>query len=862
MQQQHTHNGLRRDSFSPPPASDTSFSSVVVDIDAIELEKENIQPLRQGRSAQTLARLFTTQHDDRAQQQAVMHGRFQAELAHIDDLDDPMDVYSRYVKWMIENYPQSAGQGNDSQLSPVLERALTDFKDDERYRNDPRFVKLLIIYSEKISNTIELFNYMEANGIGSEIAMYYEEFADFLESREEFDRAREVFVTGINRRARPLGRLKKQYEDFERRAQVYKDELELEAVASARSTSVPPQQHPQDHSAASSSGGESQRRVLGVKVSGTQSIHPNASAQGHVSLGQERSTSTTNSGTRSTGSSGPSRPNAKLQVYTDQPAQSSVSTKLKATSKSFTSQASTPWRDFGAEQVRRKENTREVTSWKGATLSSEDTVPRRLLPKLDVYRDPEEALPPPTETAPPSTRTSSFSDENKPPSPLAPPPAKHIPIITTVLDDAQSHSSHTHPTSNTQQAETHDRGSGGQKFPVTINANGRAERLMIDLTDIYVNDEEFSIEEIRARRYRYSWRHTNNLSVSSNSKQSPSASPPLPAPPPAGSSAKHYRDDPVSEPASDMRPQKKAQPDKEQDPLSTPYRTQAPSLSVKELLPQSPSDEERHFFGSRRRLTASPTMNTKYASEEMNKIFSDRSRTRRSIDSQWSAEDTQDVGRNELDNFTMAYSIPNLPPLSLPPFSRYLDSEIVNEFEDDDDQAVRTEGFATRLENGYSSTITQDIAALKRRRAEEMALGDNTRSSQGNRLSFREGNRLSSRFDPFKTQESDITIAIRQRTQQLQQKQDESAEGNDNARGTFGYLRSSLGRSSIGSLSSTQRRYGSEGGGQRSIERTGQDEMESPFIFKDGGTGLDVGMTVPMLEDEAPPEFINDLPYT
>ncbi|KAF9142846.1 hypothetical protein BGX30_002036 [Mortierella sp. GBA39] len=642
MQQQHTHNGLRRDSFSPPPASDTSFSSVVVDIDAIELEKENIQPLRQGRSALTLARLFTTQHDDRAQQQAVMHGRFQAELAHIDDLDDPMDVYSRYVKWMIENYPQSAGQGNDSQLSPVLERALTDFKGDERYRNDPRFVKLLIIYSEKISNTIELFNYMEANGIGSEIAMYYEEFADFLESREEFDRARKVFVTGINRRARPLGRLKKQYEDFERRAQVYKDELELEA-----------------------------------------------------------------------------------------------------------------------------------------------------------------ASPPPTETAPPSTRTSSFSDENKPPSPLAPAPAKHIPIITTVLDDAQSHSSHTHLTSNTQQAETHDRGSGGQKFPVTINANGRAERLMIDLTDIYVSDEEFSIEEIRARRYRYSWRHTNNLSVSSNSKQSPSASPPLPAPPPAGSSAKHYRDDPVSEPASDMPPQKKAQPDKEQDPLSTPYRTQAPSLSVKELLPQSPSDEERHFFGSRRRLTASPTMNTKYASEEMNKIFSDRSRTRRSIDSQWSAEDTQDVGRNELDNFTMAYSIPNLPPLSLPPFSRYLDSEIVNEFEDDDDQAVRTEGFVTRLENGYSSTITQDIAALKRRRAEEMALGDNTR-----------------------------------------------------------YLRSSLGRSSIGSLSSAQRRYGGEGGGQRSIEHTVQDELESPFIFKDGGAGLDVGMTVPMLEDEAPPAFINDLPYT
>jgi hypothetical protein len=252
-------------------------------------------------------------------------------------------------------------------------------------------------------------------------------------------------------------------------------------------------------------------------------------------------------------------------------------------------------------------------------------------------------------------------------------------------------------------------------------------------------------------------------------------------------------------------------------------------------------------------------MNTKYASEEMNKIFSDRSRTRRSMDSQWSAEDTQDVGWNELDNFTMAYSIPNLP-LTLPPLSReYLESEIVNEFEDDDDQEGRTEGFVRRLETGHSSTITQDIAALKRRRAEEMTLGDITQSSQGNRLSFREGNRLSSRFDPFRTQESDITIAIRQRTQQLQQGKSEGMEGKEN-RGTtaYGYLRPSLGRASFGSLSSVQRPYGSEGRGQSSVESSGQDELESPFmVFKDGAGNLDTGMAVPMLEDEAPPAFMD-----
>ncbi|KAF9106674.1 hypothetical protein BGX29_008823 [Mortierella sp. GBA35] len=804
-QKQHRQHGLNRDSFSPPSTPETfAFSaSPIVDIEAIELEKENIQPLRQGRSAQTLARLFATQHEDRAQEQAVMHGRFQAELANIDDLDDPMDVYSRYVKWMIENYPQSAGQGHDSQLTPVLERALMDFKDDQRYRNDPRFVKLLVMYSEKITNPVELFNFMEANGIGSEISMYYEEFADFLESREEFDRAREIFVTGINRRARPLGRLKKQYEDFERRAQIFKDEMELEAAESARALSAQQQQQQQQqhqhhqqrqpHSSAPNLGAGATRQVLGVKVSKSESVHSNASTQGHVPIGAVRSSlSSTSSGSRGTGSSGQSRPGAKLQVYSDQDAQPSAPTKSKTSSRNPTSQSSTPWKDFGAEQVRRKENIMEATSWKGATLSSEDTLPMRPYPKLEVYRDPS---------------------------------TPH----------------------------------GRQRFPVTTNANGKPECLTIDLNEIYVDEEEFSVEEIRARRHRYSWRRKDKY-TSTSSRQS-SSPPSPPQPPSAGSSSKHYRDDSEPGPAPGKHPQKKTHTENPQDPPTTPSRSPAPSASVGELFTRSVSDDERQYFRSKRRLTASPTLNTKYASAEMNKIFSDRSRTRRSMDSQWSAEDSQDVGEDELDNFTMAYSIPSLP-LNLPTFSReFLDSDAANEFEDDDDdQEGRTEGFIRSLENGYSSTITQDIAALKRRRAEEMALADNTQSSQRNRLSLRESMRLSSRFDPFKTQESDITIDIRQRTQQLQQEQQRSVEGIRDFLGssTYGYSRSSLGRASIGSSALTRSRFGSEEPSRTAVERTSQGQESSPTVFKDGAGSLDIGMTVPMLEDEAPPALLDE----
>ncbi|ORZ06296.1 Mad3/BUB1 homology region 1-domain-containing protein [Lobosporangium transversale] len=185
QQQQHHQDYSKERSLPPSPPRDSFSPSHVVDIDAIELEKENIQPIRQGRSAQVLSRLFSTQPVDRAHELALQHQRFQAELDRIDELKDPLDAYMRYVSWTIENYPQSGAQGHDSRLVSLLEQAIETFKDEERYRNDPRYVKLLILYSEKIEFPMDVFSFMETNKIGNEIAMFYEEHADYLESQEE-----------------------------------------------------------------------------------------------------------------------------------------------------------------------------------------------------------------------------------------------------------------------------------------------------------------------------------------------------------------------------------------------------------------------------------------------------------------------------------------------------------------------------------------------------------------------------------------------------------------------------------------------------------------------------------------------------
>lgn len=57
--------------------------------------------------------------------------------------DDPLQPRYEYVAWLEQSYPK---HGPESNLIPLLEDTLTTFKDDERYKQDPRFVELLVKY--------------------------------------------------------------------------------------------------------------------------------------------------------------------------------------------------------------------------------------------------------------------------------------------------------------------------------------------------------------------------------------------------------------------------------------------------------------------------------------------------------------------------------------------------------------------------------------------------------------------------------------------------------------------------------------------------------------------------------------------
>ena len=202
-------------------------SDDLIDFEVIENQKENIQSLPSGRSAKALAQLYTppltssgAHAPSPSQAQDANNAvrlQFEKEVMAMDESDDPLDIYDRYVKWTLDAYP-SAQNTPQSQLCPLLERATRAFQSSPQYKNDARYLKLWLHYIRFFSDAPrETFAYLARHNIGDGLALYYEEFAAWLESAGRYTQAEEIYNLGIERDARPVERLIRKYGEFQHR---------------------------------------------------------------------------------------------------------------------------------------------------------------------------------------------------------------------------------------------------------------------------------------------------------------------------------------------------------------------------------------------------------------------------------------------------------------------------------------------------------------------------------------------------------------------------------------------------------------------------------------------------------------------
>lgn len=304
------------------------MNSQETDFTDFEKQKENIQPLKQGRSAKMLS-LYLSQDADKLKNEN--QARFEEQLRTLDDADDPLHVYVNYIQW-IEN----AYSSGHSPLLKVVEQAVRQFKNDARYKNDARFLKLWLIVAHQAKEPIDVFKYLSINGIGSHLSLYYEEYATLLERMGKYDcfikyrnkDAMDIYKYGIQKVAQPLERLKRKF-------------------------------------------GEFQKRMVTMPSSSSQSDVTSDSTNAKKGLGK---------------SSVPSKKESKSQskpfaVFNDEENDFQGEEVLLPSA-----DTANPWSEYASESQRIKENRMEPTPWTGATCPQKVGA-KKMHDKFNVFQD-------------------------------------------------------------------------------------------------------------------------------------------------------------------------------------------------------------------------------------------------------------------------------------------------------------------------------------------------------------------------------------------------------------------------------------------------------------------------------------------
>lgn len=175
-------------------------STPIISFDRIESQKENVQPLSRGRSAHALEKTFSLQQRERSTQLKSQRDRFESFISKLSNpnitreeeeelekenenwLDDPLELWSDYIKWCSDSFP--SGQSNESGLILLLERATREFKGTEKYRNDSRYLRIWLLYADNVEDSNQVHQFLFANEIGTNLATLYEGTAVAHEGRQ------------------------------------------------------------------------------------------------------------------------------------------------------------------------------------------------------------------------------------------------------------------------------------------------------------------------------------------------------------------------------------------------------------------------------------------------------------------------------------------------------------------------------------------------------------------------------------------------------------------------------------------------------------------------------------------------------
>jgi checkpoint serine/threonine-protein kinase len=92
--------------------------------------------------------------------------------------EDPLAAYEQFVQWTVKTYGM---EDPNSGLLDLLEETTRQFKDDDGYKGNRRYLDLWVMYAKLVEDPVTVYSFLVENGIGSAFCLLYEEYARVLE---------------------------------------------------------------------------------------------------------------------------------------------------------------------------------------------------------------------------------------------------------------------------------------------------------------------------------------------------------------------------------------------------------------------------------------------------------------------------------------------------------------------------------------------------------------------------------------------------------------------------------------------------------------------------------------------------------
>lgn len=176
-----------------------------------ELYKENVRPLKRGRDVGLLNDALKSQQQTRSKKSLLEKRRRLIDAIDEYRGEDPLLRWIECIKWVQESFP--AG-GDYSGLVVIYEQCVRTFWHDDKYKEDPRYLRVWLEYAESCNNSEIIYRFLDANQIGQTQSGYYLSYALQMESKNKLTKADEIFNLGIARKAQPLRNLESAYRKF------------------------------------------------------------------------------------------------------------------------------------------------------------------------------------------------------------------------------------------------------------------------------------------------------------------------------------------------------------------------------------------------------------------------------------------------------------------------------------------------------------------------------------------------------------------------------------------------------------------------------------------------------------------------